>query len=197
MSQETELSSLIERARQGDEQAIRQFLSRFEKEVRMMVRGRLPKKLRSQFDSMDFVQAVWKSFFMELRAGTTDFANVQHLRGYLAGMTRNKVYQQYRRITRIKKSTSPGEQRLHGHEAEGEGDRELVSPDPTPSQTAQAGDRLRQLIAGCSPQDVEVITLRYQGLTHLEIACRTGLNERTVRRIIEAARRRMEARGWK
>ena len=34
---------------------------RFEGDVRTMVRGRLPRSLRSQFDSMDFVQAVWQS----------------------------------------------------------------------------------------------------------------------------------------
>ena len=68
MPNEPDISDLIARAKAGDETAIREFLSRFEPEVRMMVRGRLPRMLRTQFDSMDFVQAVWQSFFADLRA---------------------------------------------------------------------------------------------------------------------------------
>ena len=73
MPNEPDIYDLIARAKAGDETAIREFLSRFEPEVRMTVRGRLPRMLRTQFDSMDFVQAVWQSFFADLRStGTYD-----------------------------------------------------------------------------------------------------------------------------
>ena len=68
MPSEPEISDLIARAKAGDETAIGEFLSRFEPEVRIMVRGRLPRMLRTQFDSMDFVQAVWQSFFVDLQS---------------------------------------------------------------------------------------------------------------------------------
>ena len=58
-----DLAGLVARVKSGNEAAVRELLLRFEDEVRMMVRVRLPRSLRSQFDSMDFVQAVWKSFF--------------------------------------------------------------------------------------------------------------------------------------
>ena len=48
-----------------------------------------------------------------------------------------------------------------------------------------------------SPEEAEVVDLRRRGLTYEEIAERTGLNERSVRRIIEAIRLRMEARKWR
>jgi len=89
MPNEPDISDLIARAKAGDDAAIREFLTRFEPEVRIMVRGRLPRMLRSQFDSMDFVQAVWQSFFADLRRGTRQFENVHHLRGFLAGVARN------------------------------------------------------------------------------------------------------------
>ena len=43
------------------EAAAADLLGQFEADVRTMVRVRLPRILRSQFDSMDFVQAVWAS----------------------------------------------------------------------------------------------------------------------------------------
>src|SRR4051812_13314278 len=78
-----DLAGLIERAKSGDEQAIHDLLRRFEGEVRMVVRARLPRALRSQFDSMDFVQAVWKSVFTGPDRDLRRFENVQHLRGFL------------------------------------------------------------------------------------------------------------------
>ena len=197
MPNEPDISDLIARAKAGDETAIREFLTRFEPEVRMMVRGRLPRMLRTQFDSMDFVQAVWQSFFADLRSSSRQFENVHHLRGFLAGVARNKVYEEHRRLTRTKKHALAQEQSLYVRRGSREVELALISPEPTPSQAVQASDRLAQLVARCSPLEAQVITLRHQEMTLHEIARRTGLSERSVRRIIDEARERMEARGWR
>jgi RNA polymerase sigma-70 factor (ECF subfamily) len=190
-----EIASIMERAKTGDEAAIRDFLACFESEVRTVVRGRLPRRLRTQFDSMDFVQAVWQSFFSGLRKQPRQFENVRHLRTFLAGVARNKVYAEHRRLTRVMKRDLAREERLYVEQGDREVERSLVSMEPTASQTVQASERLAQLIAGCSPTEMQVITLRYQGLTFEEIAARTKISDRSVRRIIEEARSRMEQRG--
>ncbi len=195
MPNEPDISDLIARAKAGDETAIREFLSRFEPEVRMMVRGRLPRMLRTQFDSMDFVQAVWQSFFADLRSSSRHFENVHHLRGFLAGVARNKVYEEHRRLTRTKKHALAREQSLYVRRGSREVELALISPEPTPSQAVQASDRLAQLVARCSPLEAQIITLRHQEMTFDEIARRTGVSERSVRRIIDEARERMETRG--
>ena len=197
MPNEPDISDLIARAKAGDETAIREFVSRFEPEVRMMVRGRLPRMLRTQFDSMDFVQAVWQSFFADLRSSSRQFENVHHLRGFLAGVARNKVYEEHRRLTRTKKHALAREQSLYVRRGSREVELALISPEPTPSQAVQASERLAQLVARCSPLEAQVITLRHQEMTFDEIARRTGVSERSVRRIIDEARERMEARGWR
>ena len=71
--------------------------------------------------------------------------------------------------------------------------RDVISPDPSPSQSAQAKDRFKLLIEGRSQREFNVIQLRSLGLTFAEIEARTGVKERTARRIIDAARARMEA----
>ena len=65
---------------------------------------------------------------------------------------------------------------------------------PTPSQDAQANDRMAQLTAGRSPEEVRIVELRRMGLTYEEIAQRTGKNERSVRRVIDAIRESLSAR---
>ena len=151
MCQEPDIAELIARARAGEDTAIREFLARFEHEVRIMVRGHLPKALRTRFDSMDFVQAVWQSFFSGLKERPRDFENIRHLRGFLAGVARNKVFEEHRRLTRTEKHAIGREERLQVRRGDRRDERGLISPEPTPSQTVQASDRLAQLIAGCSP----------------------------------------------
>jgi RNA polymerase sigma factor (sigma-70 family) len=194
MPNDDEFAELLRRARAGESAAIRDFLSQFEQEVRTMVRSRLPRKLRTQFDSTDFVQSVWQSFFVE--SDSRDFDNVEHVRRFLFGMVRNKVREQHRRLTRTEKYDLAREERLYVRRGDREVPREVVSPDPSPSAAVQATDRMAQLTAGRSPLEIEVLTLRRQGLTFVEIAERTGINERAVRRVIEAVRSAVESRRW-
>jgi RNA polymerase sigma factor (sigma-70 family) len=196
MPNDDEFNLLLARARAGDEEAVRDFLERFEQEVRTMVRSRLPKKLRSQFDSGDFVQAVWQSFFFDRGLESREFDDAEHLRGFLFGMVRNKVREQHRRLTKTEKYDLAREERLYVRRGDREVPREVVSPEPSPSQAVQASDRMAQLTEGRSPREVEVLTLRCLGMTFIEIAARTGINERKVRRVIEAARSLLEAHRW-
>ncbi|AMV40575.1 RNA polymerase sigma factor [Planctomyces sp. SH-PL62] len=191
-----DVPELIARARAGDDEAIRTFVGRFESEVRLIVRDRLPRRLRNQFDSMDFVQAVWQSFFTDLKDGSREFENARHLRGFLAGVARNKVFEQDRRLTRTGKYAVDREKPLYIRRGEREYALDVPAPDPSPSQNVQASDRLALLTAGRPAREVEILTLRHEGRTIDEIAERLGIHEKTVRRIIDAARERMEARGW-
>ena len=193
-----DFADLIRRARAGDDAATAQLLTRFEAEVRTMVRVRLPRALRNQFDSMDFVQAIWTSVFTG-DPGESDasrFADEGRFRGFLAGVARNKIFEEHRRQTRTKKYDISREERLYVRKGEREIPREVAGTDPTPSENVQAVDRLGQLIRGRTEQEAEIINLRRQGLTYDEIAANIGWNERSVRRVIDAVWKRMEARQW-
>lgn len=188
---EGDLASLIERARAGDEEAIRN-LQQFEDDIRLMVRVRLPGRLRTQFDSMDFVQDVWQSFFRLYNREPQRFSNVRDLRGYLAGVARNKVFEEHRRLSLTQKYDLGREEPLYVRKGNREIPREVVASDPSPSQDAQARERLAQILEGRTPVEMEVIELRRQGLTYGEIAQHIGLHERTVRRMMESIRRKVE-----
>src|SRR5689334_8309324 len=118
---EEDLAGLVERVKIGDEAAIRDLIRRFEKDVRTIVRVRLPQSLRSQFDSMDFVQAVWQSVLTREGQDLGRFTTAQHLRGFLEGVARNKVYEEHRRRTRTRKYSVKREEPLYVRR----GDREM------------------------------------------------------------------------
>ncbi len=188
-----DFEELLQKTKEGDPEAARRFLDVFQTEVRAMVRNRLPKKLRNRFDSMDIVQQIWTSFFSDLHEKPRQFDNIQHLRGFLAGVAKNKVFQEHRRQTMTAKFQIDREEPLYVQKGGQVVPRELVGTEPTPSKHAQAGDRFQQLTAGRLPHEVEVIKLRRQGWTFEEIAEQTQLSDRTIRRIIDSARARLES----
>jgi RNA polymerase sigma-70 factor (ECF subfamily) len=192
-----DLSWLVEHAKKGDEAAIRELLSRFEDDVRIVVRSRLPKALRSQFDSMDFVQAVWTSVFTKDGPDLTPFDSPQRLRGYLAGVAKNKVVEEHRKRTQTRKYDLKREEPLYVRHGGREVPREVTARGPTPSQDAQADDRLAQILEGCSETVRRVVAFRQQGMSYADIARRMDLHVDAVRRMVETIRRRMEDRGWR
>ncbi len=191
---DSDFATLIARAKAGDDSVFPLLLEHFEPEVRTFVRVRLPKALRSEFDSIDFVQSVWKSFVDGWTDGIDRFENPEHLLGYLAGIARNKVLTEYRRRTKTKRFAIQREESLHVRRGDLEYQRDVAGTEPTPSQNVQAEDCWERLREGLDDRDVAVVELRRDGMKLEAIAERTGLSERAVRRVLESVRRSWEAR---
>ncbi len=183
------IQELLGRIRNGDDDAARELLTRYEPKIRLVVRRQLPRLLRSRFDSLDFLQSVWGSFFERIRTGPNDLHEEQNLITFLAWAARNKVIDEYRR-TGTQKQDIKREEPL-----EIKRDNEVgVAGGDTPSQVAQAHetyDRLRNLL----PDDRRVIVeLKAAGYSCREIGDRIGMSERTVQRVLEDLRNRATRR---
>jgi RNA polymerase sigma-70 factor (ECF subfamily) len=183
------LRAFLCRIRAGDEQAARELITRYEAQVRLVVRRQLPRLLRSRFDSLDFLQSVWASFFRRLRAGPEQFEDPRFLVTFLGQVARNKVIDQYRRAA-SRKHDMHREEPLSSVESPA---REPAARQETASEIAEAREtfgRLRDLL----PADRrEILGLKAEGYSSREIGERLGLSERTVRRAIEDLRRRSDA----
>ncbi len=190
---DTDLAERFHRAKGGDEVALRELLKLFEGEVRMVVRHRLPRVMRSQYDSMDFVQAVWQSVYTGEGIDLGRFENPRHLLAYLVGVAKNKVFEEHRRRTSQKYNIARQEP-LFVRRGNREVPRDVPGTDPSPSQDAQAGDRLAQILKGRSPLERQVVDLRRLGLTYDQIAEQLSLHEGAVRRIVTSIRERLEDR---
>jgi RNA polymerase sigma factor (sigma-70 family) len=183
-----ELSEFLKRIQSGDEGAARELLERYEAEVRLVVRRQLPRLLRSRFDSLDFLQSVWGSFFRRMRSAPTEFEDSRHLVAFLARAAKNKVIDEYRRSASRKHD-------MHREEplwVDGHRPKDLPDPIDSPSEIAQAHEvfgRLRSLV----PEEKRsILEMKAQGLSSKDIGERLGISERTVQRVLEDLRRRME-----
>ena len=180
------LAALIGRIRVGDEAAARELLAGYEAQVRLVVRRQLPRLLRSRFDSLDFLQSVWGSFFRQIQHTPETFDQPQVLVAFLARVARNKVIDEYRRAS-SRKADIGLEEPLW---AAGADPMELISGEDSPSEIIQARETLRRL-QDLLPDDRRVVVdLRLQGLSTREIGEQLALSERTVRRVLEDLRRR-------
>lgn len=187
-SEASELGEFLKRIQAGDEAAARELLIRFEAEVRLVVRRQLPKLLRSRFDSLDFLQSVWGSFFRRMRSSPTEFEDSRHLVAFLSRAAKNKVIDEYRRAASRKHD-------MHREESlwsDGSRPKDVAASIDSPSEIAQAREvfgRLRELV----PEERRsILEMKAEGLSSKDIGERLGISERTVQRVIEDLRRRVE-----
>jgi RNA polymerase sigma-70 factor (ECF subfamily) len=189
---QSDIRELLGRIRSGDDEAARELLHRYESKVRLVVRRQLPRLLRSRFDSIDFLQSVWGSFFHRIQTGPHDLEAEENLIAFLAWAARNKVIDEYRRAA-TQKQNIPREQSL---ENTGGGEASLgLAMGDTPSELAQAQETYDRLSRLLPESRRAILELKAEGYSCNEIGQKLGLSERTVQRALEELRDRARVEG--
>jgi RNA polymerase sigma-70 factor (ECF subfamily) len=180
-SRQHHFQALLRQVQQGSPAAARELYDTYVNHVLRGVRVRLWHRMRSKFDSQDFVQQVWASFFDEPQR-LPDFDSPEALVNYLLGMAFNKVAGEGRHLS-TQKHNIQREQRIdtaataagpHPH-----------SRDPTPSAVAVYHEQYDRLVERQPPQVKRVVELRLTGKTFEEIAEELEIDESTARRVIK------------
>jgi RNA polymerase sigma factor (sigma-70 family) len=174
--------SLMDRVREGSEDAAWELVNEYGESIRRAVRRVLNDKLRSKFDSLDFVQIVWNSFF-HVRDKSDRFNRPEELAAYLVAMAKNKVGMEVRRRLMTEKHNVRNEQSLDQLQASGHPD--LATRQPTPIDVAIAREQWDRLLEGQPAHYREIIHLRLQGHTYQSIADAVQVDECTVRRFLK------------
>lgn len=182
----TGFDALIAQVRAGSEDAVRALLDQYGPHVVRVVRRRMNPRLRGRFDSQDFTQAVWASFFGHLPE-ITQLNHPQELVRFLSRVASNKVIDAGRRA-QVRHETSTDSASAEMQSAR---DLRLNVSEPTPSQHAMARESWDQLLQDESDDDRAVVELRRTGLTQQDIASRLGISERQVRRILTRLSRKV------
>lgn len=181
MEPRDEFACLMQRVQQGSEDAVKELLELYGHHIFRVVRRRLDQRLRAKYDSQDFAQSVWASFFA---VGTREraFDNPEALVAYLVKTARNKVVEVVRRRYGAQKRDIRRERSLEGSAALDA--RTLADAGQTPSQVLGAREQWARLVDKLPTHQKVMLELLYQGYTHQEIADRVGFSEKTIRRLI-------------
>jgi RNA polymerase sigma-70 factor (ECF subfamily) len=97
---EDDFAAVLERARQGDAEAMARLVEEYEPEVRRVARRRLSPALRAGFDSADLVQSVHRSLLLCLRRNKFTFAGPQDLIALAVTMVKRKAARKWARLQR-------------------------------------------------------------------------------------------------
>lgn len=185
-------SELMKRLREGSTDAVRELATRelietYGRHVYRAIRRHLSDRIRNQYDSIDFSQAVWGSFFRQ-KTTIPEFKDPAHLIAYLVRISKNKVIDECRKRLHTQRYNVKLEQ--HVPDTGIKEDRRLPGPTPTPSAIVTAKEQMEQLLEDQPEKYRSILRLRASGATYAEIADETGLNERSIRRVLK----RLESR---
>ncbi|NLF07417.1 MAG: sigma-70 family RNA polymerase sigma factor [Pirellulaceae bacterium] len=182
--------SLIRSVREGSEDAAWELVEQYGESIRRAVRRALNERLRSQFDSMDFVQIVWNSLF-KVRDQIDRFESPEDLTAYLIKMARNKVGIEKRRRLISNKYNLNHEQSLN--QLQGSGCTPPADRQPKPIDIAIAREKWDRILRDQPERYRKIIQLRLQGHTFESIAAAVQIDECTVRRFLKRLSRKTPA----
>ncbi len=184
LTQDDGFAVLLHRIKEGSEEAMLELVEKYGQHVFRAVRRKLNRKMRSKFDSGDFVQAMWASIF-ENRARLFEFTTARDLIVFLSRVAHNKVIDEIRRRLVLQGRNLKREVRLDQTNV----GKSAVSRGPTASEVFIAGESLQQMTARHSTRSQIVFELRRNGATYAEIASVLGVTSKTVQRVLQRLRR--------
>jgi RNA polymerase sigma-70 factor (ECF subfamily) len=176
-------ADVIGRLRAGDDAAARDLFGRFAGRLIALARSRLDARLRRKVDAEDVVQSVFKSFFRRQADEPFDVGGWDSLWSLLTVLTVRKCANQAQRYRR------------HGRDLGREvptADFETLSREPTPEEAAVLAETLEQVMRGLTAREREMVALSLQGKSMPEVSAAVGRAERTVRRVLDQVRQRLE-----
>ena len=173
-------NALMERVLSGSQSAAEELFRDYEPYLLKAIRRRLTKWLRPKFDSLDFAQDVWASFFAE-KPGDRVFRNPDELVKFLTELARNKVVDAARQVNtkkhNVKRERSLDDSRRFNKNA-------LRADQPTPSQFLMSQEEWAAFLRRQPLVYRHIFILLREGKTHAQIASDLGIDKKTVQRVI-------------
>jgi RNA polymerase sigma-70 factor (ECF subfamily) len=191
MEQQDSFTQLAERLRAGDDGAATEVFRRFAGRLIGLARTELDIRLRRKLDPEDVVQSVYRSFFTRYHAGQFDVANWDSLWSLLTRITVRKCLNRAEYyLARCRNAAA--EVDAPWDDGAASGLSEAIDREPTPLEAAVLAETVEQMMRGLEADDRSIIELSLQGYTAPQISAQLGRAERTVRRVREHIKKRLQ-----
>lgn len=177
---------LLEKLCNGDAESAEKVFRAYEPYLRGVVRRQLSSKLRAKFDSIDVVQSVWADLLKGFRHSGWKFPDRERLKAFLVTATRHRLLDRVRHHQTAIRREQPNDGVCP--------QLAIPSPQPRPSQVMQANELWDRILALSQPAHREVLLLKRQGMSVIEIARHTGLHEDSIHRILRTLATRLAMR---
>lgn len=191
MGASSSFADLMGRLRAGDQDAAREVFDRFVQSLVSLARRQFDAVLRRKVDPEDVVQSAYKSFFLRFGEGKLHVRDWDNLWGLLTVITLRKCFDRveyHQAERRDVRRESPAQPAGDGAEPWWE----AIAREPTPDEAAVLAETVEGLLRDLTPDERPVLEMSLQGYTTAEIAAALGRPERSVRRLREQVRKRLE-----
>jgi RNA polymerase sigma-70 factor (ECF subfamily) len=192
MPEEPPFSELMARLRQGDDEAARRIFQRFAHRLIALARSRLDARVRQKVDPEDVLQSALGSFFRRQAVGEWELDNWDSLWSLLTVITLRKCghrVEYFRAACRdVQRELSPPTVTDGESAVSWQG----IARDPTPAEAAMLAETVEHLMRSLDERDRRILELSLRQEPVPQISAEVGCTERTVRRVLERVRKRLE-----
>jgi RNA polymerase sigma-70 factor, ECF subfamily len=183
---------VMARLRAGDDNAATDVFGRYARRLAVLARRHLDTHIRQKVDPEEVVQSAYKSFFLRFGDGKLDVADWENLWGLLTLLTVRKCADkaeyfkaQRRAVNREVSADAPAR--------DGDGPWwTAIDREPSPDEAAALAETVEKLLEGLDEFERPVVELTLEGYSTEEISRHLGRAERSVRRLREKVRKRLE-----
>jgi RNA polymerase sigma-70 factor (ECF subfamily) len=191
MTADDSFTRLMTRLRSGEDQAARVVFEQFAGRLVALARGRFSRLLACKVDPEDVVLSAYKSFFVRYREGKLVVGGWDGLWNLLTFITLRKCADRAEYFLADRRNAAREAAAPDGSDGP---DAWLVALDrePRPEEAAILAETVEHLFRYVSVHERPILELSLQGYTAPEISARLGRAERSVRRLRERIRKRLE-----
>lgn len=193
MPDDDSFPELMDRLRSGEDEAARDVFARFATRLVGLARRHLDGRLAVKVDPEDVVQSAYKSFFIRQRDGSLEIGNWDGLWGVLTMITLRKCADRAA-YYRAGKRDVTRELIAKSDDSSPDAAAEIaIDREPSPEEAAVLAETVETLFKVTDdPDERTILELSLQGFTATEISESLGRAERSVRRLRERVRKRLE-----
>ncbi len=182
-SMSTEFSKiLLERYQSGDSQAASEIHARYARRLLGLAKSKLLTLLSSKVDPADIAQETFLAFFEMADRDEVRWDREGDLWRLIAGIAINQMHRQTEFFAAAKRNV--------GQEV-AQSEIPIVDEKNDVVAISQLEDLVSVVLQNEKPLAKKVLTARLAGLTHVEIAERTGRSERTIRRVLQTLKSKL------
>jgi RNA polymerase sigma-70 factor (ECF subfamily) len=189
MDEHASFADVMARLRSGEDAAAAEVFERFSGRLLALARRQFDSALRHKIDPEDVVQSAYKSFFVRFGIGKFELGDWGGLWGLLTLITLRKcadrvAYHRAERRNLAREAAPPAN--ASGVWWEG------IDREPTPDEAVVFAEAVERLLGDLDADERPIVEMSLQGYTVPEISRQLGRAERSVRRLRERVRVRVE-----
>lgn len=182
MSQPHDDRDLISEFKAGSESAARELFDKYCERLMKLARRRIGHRMASRIDPEDVLQSAFRTFFNRVRNDEFTFEQEDDLFKLLVRLTVHKTLRQIAHHRAQKRN--PELEAAQGSDAQ-EMLQQISAAEPGPEVEVALIEEFENFMRQLQPLDREVLGLKLQGYSTVEIAEKLGSYDRKIRRVLE------------